>query len=45
MTMPKAFNLQCAAGKTARIWLQRKGGKLLPVQALVLLPMAESPPR
>jgi hypothetical protein len=41
MTKPKGFNLQCAAGKTARIWLQRKGGKLLPGQALVLLPIAE----
>jgi hypothetical protein len=39
--MPKGVNLQCAAGKTARIWLQRKGGKLLPGQALVLLPIAE----
>jgi hypothetical protein len=27
--------------KTARIWLQREGGKLLPGQALVLLPIAE----
>ena len=24
--MPKEFNLQCAAGKTARVWLQGKGG-------------------
>ena len=38
--MPKGFNLQCAAGKTARIWLQRVGGKLLPGQALMLLPIA-----
>jgi hypothetical protein len=34
--MPKGFNLQCAAGK-----LQCKGGKLLPGEALVLLPIAE----
>ena len=39
--MPKGFNLQCAAGKTARVWLQRKGGELLPGQTLVLLPIAE----
>ena len=30
-----------AAGKKARAWLQREGGKPLPVQALVLLPIAE----
>ena len=39
--MPKGFNLQCAAGMTAHVWLQPKGGKLLPGQALVLLPIAE----
>ena len=39
--MPKGFNLRCAAGKTARIWLQGKGGALKPGQALVLLPITE----
>jgi hypothetical protein len=23
--MPKGFNLRCAAGETARVWLQGKG--------------------
>ena len=36
--MPKGFNLRCAAGKTARVWLQGKGGGLKPGQAMVLLP-------
>ena len=35
--MPKGFNLQCAAGKPARVWLQGKGGALKPGQAAVLL--------
>jgi hypothetical protein len=39
--MPKGFNLRCAAGKTARVWLQGKGGALTPGQALVLLPIQE----
>ena len=26
--MPKGFNLHCAAGQTARVWLQGKGGGL-----------------
>ena len=39
--MPKGFNLQCAAGKTARVWLQGKGGALKPGQAAVLLPPRE----
>ena len=39
--MPKVFNLQCAAGKTARVWLQGKGGGLKPGQAAVLLPPKE----
>jgi len=39
--MPKGFNLRCAAGKTARVWLQGKGGALQPGQAFVLLPIAE----
>ena len=39
--MPKGFNLQCAAGKTARVWLQGKGGGLKPGQAAVLLPPKE----
>jgi hypothetical protein len=38
-TMPKGFNLRCAAGKTARVWPQGKGGALTPGQALVLLPL------
>lgn len=37
----KGFNLRCAAGKTARVWLQGKGGKLMPGQAMVLLPVQE----
>ena len=46
--MPKGFNLQCAAGTTARVWLQGKGGGLKPGQVAVLLPpkggeTAESP--
>jgi len=39
--MPKGFNLRCAAGKTARVWLQGRGGSLRQGQALVLLPMSE----
>lgn len=39
--MPKGFNLRCAAGKTARVWLQGKGGGLKPGQAAVLLPPKE----
>ena len=39
--MPKGFNLHCAAGKTARVWLQGKGGGLKPGQAAVLLPPKE----
>jgi hypothetical protein len=35
--MPKGFDLKCGAGKTARVWLQGKGGDLTPGQALVLL--------
>ena len=38
-TMPKGFNLRCSAGKTARGWLQEKGGALAPGQVLVLLPI------
>lgn len=38
VTMPKGFFLQCAAGKTARVWQQGKGGGLTPGKALVLLP-------
>jgi hypothetical protein len=34
--MPK--ELQCTAGKTARLWLQGKGGGRKPGQAMVLLP-------
>jgi hypothetical protein len=37
--VPQGFDLRCAAGKTARVWLQRKGGALLPGRALVLLPI------
>jgi hypothetical protein len=39
--VPKGFNLRCAAGKTARVWLQGKGGGLMPGQTLVLLPVKE----
>jgi hypothetical protein len=35
--MPKGFVLRCAAGKTAQVWLQGKGGGLTPGRALVLL--------
>jgi hypothetical protein len=34
----RGFDLRCAAGKTARVWLQGKGGALKPGQAFVLLP-------
>jgi hypothetical protein len=37
--MLKGFNLRCAAGKTARVWQQGKGGTLSPGMALVLLPV------
>jgi hypothetical protein len=40
--MAKGFDLRCAAGKTARLWLQGKGGALMPGQAFVLLPPKES---
>jgi hypothetical protein len=33
--------IQCGPGKTARVWLQGKGGSLKPGQALVLLPVAD----
>jgi hypothetical protein len=39
--MPKGFNLRCGAGKTARVWLQGKGGALTPGNAFVLLPIKE----
>ncbi len=39
--MPKGFHLRCAAGKTARVWLQGKGGELTPGRAMVLLPPKE----
>jgi len=39
--MPKGFNLKCAAGKTARVWLQGKGGGLRPGEAVVLLCVKE----
>jgi len=37
--MPKGFNQRVAAGKSAHMWLQGKGGALTPEQALVLLPI------
>jgi len=40
--MAKGFDLRCGSGKTARVWLQGKGGSLKPGQALVLLPVADS---
>jgi hypothetical protein len=39
--MQKGFDLQCGAGKTARVWLQGRGGGLKPGQAMVLLPVKE----
>jgi len=39
--MMKGFNLRCAAGKTARVWLQGRGGELKSGQAMVLLPPKE----
>ena len=39
--MPKGFDLRCSAGKTARVWIQGKGGGLKPGQAMVLLPIRE----
>jgi hypothetical protein len=39
--MPKGFDLRCAEGKTARVWLQGRGGGLKPGQAMVLLPVKE----
>ena len=36
--MPKGFNLRCAAGKTARVWLQGKGEALTPGRVAVLHP-------
>lgn len=36
--MPKGFLLRCAAGKTAHVWQQGKGGALTPGRAMVLLP-------
>jgi hypothetical protein len=39
--MLKGFNLQCAAGKTARVWQKGKGGVLSPGVALVLHPPEE----
>jgi hypothetical protein len=32
--MPTGFDVPCAAGRTARVWLQRKGKTLTPGQAL-----------
>jgi hypothetical protein len=42
--MLKGFNLRCAAGKTARVWQQGKGGGLKPGQAFVLLPGKKGEP-
>ena len=39
--MPRRFDLRCGAGKTARVWVQAKGGALKPGQAMVLLPLRE----
>jgi hypothetical protein len=36
--MVKRFDLRCGAGKTARVWLQGRGGGLKLGQAFVLLP-------
>jgi adenosine deaminase len=49
-TMPNGFNLRCAGGKTARVWLQCKGGALTAGPAPVLYlsrrakPLAHPPP-
>jgi hypothetical protein len=45
LSMPKGFNLRCAAGKTARVWQQGRGGALTPGQAVVLLPVREGETR
>jgi hypothetical protein len=43
--MPKGFDLRCGAGKTARVWLQGKGGGLKPGgQAVVLSGEDENSP-
>ena len=39
--MPKGFDLRWGADKTARVWVQGKGGALKPGQAMVLLPLRE----
>lgn len=39
--MPKGFDLRCGAGKTARVWLQGKGGSLTPGRAFVFLPPSQ----
>jgi hypothetical protein len=39
--MPKGFDLRCAAGKTARVWLQGTGGGVKPGYAVVVLPPKE----
>jgi hypothetical protein len=36
--MSKGFDMRCAAVKTARVWLQGKGGGQKPRQAFVVLP-------
>ena len=39
--MAKGFELRCGAAKTARVWLQGKGGDLKPGQGMVLLPVKD----
>ena len=39
--MPRGFDLRWGADKTARVWVQGKGGALKPGQAMVLLPLRE----
>jgi len=39
--MLKGFDLRCGAGRTARVWLQGKGGGINPGQAMVLLPVKD----
>jgi hypothetical protein len=41
IAMPKGCDMQCAAGQTARVWVQGNGGALKPGQAMVLLPLRE----
>jgi hypothetical protein len=41
VVVANGFDLRCAAGKTARVWLQGRDGALKPGQAMVHLPLKE----